>query len=149
MADTISSQERSRLMSRVKSKGNLTTEVAMVRIMRAGGVVGWRRHVKVFSFRPDFVFRKERVALFVDGCFWHSCPIHGTTPLSNEDFWSAKLEANVLRDRRADRVLADSGWKAVRFWEHEVRHMPLLCLDLLLYALDRKNPTSRCVGAVS
>lgn len=144
MADTMSREQRSRLMSRIKSRGNSTTEVAMVGIMRRSGIVGWRRHLRILSFRPDFVFRRERVVVFVDGCFWHSCPEHGSVPSSNVDFWRGKLEANLARDRRADTSLADSGWKVVRLWEHDVRRRPLACAGVILEALARKDSASCC-----
>lgn len=69
--------------------------------------------------RPDIVFTRRRVAVFVDGCFWHVCPKHGREPTRNEWYWSPKLRRNVERDRRADRALADAGWLIVRVWEHE------------------------------
>jgi DNA mismatch endonuclease (patch repair protein) len=69
--------------------------------------------------RPDLVFTRARVAVFVDGCFWHSCPEHGDRPRINTGYWLPKLEANVARDRRVDRALTDDGWDVVRIWEHE------------------------------
>jgi DNA mismatch endonuclease (patch repair protein) len=69
--------------------------------------------------RADLVFRKSRVAVFVDGCFWHQCPRHKTMPSSNREWWSAKLAANVSRDRDTDRRLREAGWRVVRIWEHE------------------------------
>ena len=69
--------------------------------------------------RPDLVFPTEKVAVFVDGCFWHSCPVHGSQPVANADWWRAKLAANVERDRRHDRELRDAGWVVLRFWEHD------------------------------
>jgi DNA mismatch endonuclease (patch repair protein) len=69
--------------------------------------------------RPDIIFTRARVAVFVDGCFWHSCPEHGTRPAANGDWWGRKLAANVDRDRRNDRSLSAAGWKVVRIWEHE------------------------------
>lgn len=69
--------------------------------------------------RADIVFPKERVAVFVDGCFWHSCPQHGTMPKANRAWWEAKLERNRERDADTDRRLADDGWCSVRVWEHE------------------------------
>ena len=69
--------------------------------------------------RPDVLFPAERVAVFLDGCFWHSCPEHGTTPHANRRWWIEKLAANVKRDRRHDRELGDAGWLVLRFWEHE------------------------------
>lgn len=69
--------------------------------------------------RPDIVFTRAKVAIFVDGCFWHACPTHGTRPANNAAFWSTKLDGNVQRDRHQDRVLRDAGWRVVRVWEHE------------------------------
>lgn len=69
--------------------------------------------------KPDVVFTRRKVAVFVDGCFWHSCPVHGTSPKSNTSYWGPKLKANVERDRRNDAGLAGEGWLVVRIWEHE------------------------------
>ena len=69
--------------------------------------------------RGDLVFTRARVVVFVDGCFWHRCPQHATSPRHNGDWWQAKLDANVARDRATDRRLADAGWRVVRSWEHE------------------------------
>jgi DNA mismatch endonuclease (patch repair protein) len=68
--------------------------------------------------RPDIVFTRKRVAIFVDGCFWHGCPLHGETPASNVTFWNQKLSANVTRDRMQDRLLDAANWTVVRIWEH-------------------------------
>ncbi|MEV4692074.1 very short patch repair endonuclease [Micromonospora echinospora] len=69
--------------------------------------------------RPDIVFTRRKVAIFVDGCFWHACPQHGREPTRNEWYWSPKLRRNVERDRLADQALVDAGWQVVRIWEHE------------------------------
>jgi DNA mismatch endonuclease (patch repair protein) len=87
-----------------------------------------RLEVLGFRVRPDVVFTKARVAVFVDGCFWHSCPDHGTRPRSNKHYWLPKLRRVLKRDRRADRQLTRAGWAVVRVWEHAsaeeaVRHV--------------------------
>jgi len=69
--------------------------------------------------RPDITFTRRRVAVFVDGCFWHGCPEHQRKPRSNVDYWKPKLDANVARDRRVDAALLAAGWRVVRVWEHE------------------------------
>lgn len=71
------------------------------------------------TVRPDVVFARKRVAVFVDGCFWHSCPLHCRPPASNQSYWEPKLARNVLRDSLVARLLADDGWTVVRVWEHE------------------------------
>lgn len=69
--------------------------------------------------RPDIVFTRVRVAVFVDGCFWHRCPEHGTSPKTNADWWRQKLDTNVERDRTTDTALVEAGWTVIRIWEHE------------------------------
>ena len=71
------------------------------------------------SPRPDIAFTKQRVAVFIDGCFWHQCPDHATMPKANRDFWEPKLRRNVERDRENDAALEATGWTVLRFWEHE------------------------------
>ena len=68
----------------------------------------------------DIAFTRWRVAVFVDGCFWHACPRHGSIPKNNHEWWRVKLQANVLRDRGADQARRAAGWRVVRIWEHEV-----------------------------
>ncbi|MFI5537945.1 very short patch repair endonuclease [Nocardia sp. NPDC051900] len=71
------------------------------------------------KIRPDIVFTARRVAVFVDGCFWHVCPEHGRQPATNEWYWTPKLKRNIERDKAADIALVHAGWKVVRLWEHE------------------------------
>jgi DNA mismatch endonuclease (patch repair protein) len=70
--------------------------------------------------RPDFVFTRLRIAVFVDGCFWHCCPLHSTQPKNNADFWQKKLATNQARDRLVIRTLRAHGWKVLRIWEHDL-----------------------------
>lgn len=72
--------------------------------------------------RPDIVFTRAKIAVFVDGCFWHGCPDHGTKPTRNADYWTAKLERNIERDRRNNALLEEAGWTVIRIWEHEASH---------------------------
>lgn len=78
-----------------------------------------RRAVRELAVRPDILFGPARVAVFVDGCFWHACPLHSTLPKANRAWWSEKLAANVARDRRNDEALARHGWEVIRIWEHD------------------------------
>lgn len=79
-----------------------------------------RVDLETLRVRVDVAFPKAAVAVFVDGCFWHSCPVHGTQPRANESYWSAKLRRNVERDRRVDEALSLAGWSVLRLWEHEL-----------------------------
>jgi len=78
-----------------------------------------RAPLKGMRRRADVVFPRRRVAVYVDGCFWHSCPVHATHPRNNAQWWADKLAANVARDRDTDRRLHEAGWTVVRIWEHE------------------------------
>ncbi|GAA0253476.1 very short patch repair endonuclease [Saccharothrix mutabilis subsp. mutabilis] len=78
-----------------------------------------RRPVRAVRREADVVFGPAKVAVFVDGCFWHGCPDHGTWPKRNSDFWRTKIESNQARDLNTDKVLAEAGWLAIRVWEHE------------------------------
>jgi len=93
-------------------------ELALRRELHARGL-RFRKEYRALPGRPDVAFTRARLAVFVDGCFWHRCPLHGTLPKHNADWWLAKLDANVARDQRQDRQLVDSGWTVIRVWEHE------------------------------
>jgi DNA mismatch endonuclease (patch repair protein) len=122
--DILDTERRSRVMAAIRSTGNLSTEVALARALRRNGVTGWRRHLPIrighLAIRPDFVFRKTRLAVFVDGCFWHQCPLHATLPATRRNQWRLKLKANKARDLRSNRALGGSGWRVLRIWEHAV-----------------------------
>ena len=116
MADVFTKAKRSAVMARIRSRGNRATELRLIALMREHGITGWRRNTPVFG-KPDFVFRSERVAVFVDGCFWHCCPRHATMPANNRVFWKAKFARNARRDRAVTRTLRAAGWTVLRVWE--------------------------------
>lgn len=105
-------------MSRIRSRGNKKTELAMVKLLRKNRIIGWRRHQPLVG-TPDFVFRKLKLAIFVDGCFWHGCKEHGVRP-GSKPFWKTKFIHNKAHDRRVNRSLRACGWRVLRVWEHEL-----------------------------
>jgi DNA mismatch endonuclease, patch repair protein len=122
-------------MSRIRSRGNKDTEVALAKLLRRYKITGWRRHLEIVTsprpspqrgegvrVRPDFVFGQVRLALFVDGCFWHGCPKHETKPKNNRAFWRKKLSSNKKRDQLVTRTLRRAKWRVLRIWEHELAH---------------------------
>ena len=116
--DVFSKEKRSEVMSRIRGKGNRDTELRLLSIFREFRIRGWRRNARVFG-KPDFVFPHERLAVFVDGCFWHrhkGCKF-AYVPKSRLEFWLPKFENNVARDRVVGRELRKSGWKILRIWE--------------------------------
>jgi DNA mismatch endonuclease, patch repair protein len=119
MTDVFTPAKRSEVMSRIRGMGNKETEVALAKLMRRNGIKGWRRRQSLFG-KPDFLFRAARLAIFVDGCFWHGCLKHSKVPRNNRPFWLKKLEGNKKRDRMVNRVLRSQGWRVLRIWEHEL-----------------------------
>ena len=136
--DTVSKIERSRIMARVKSKGNKSTETLMVAYLRKAQLSGWRRHYPIEG-KPDFVFPLKRVALFVDGCFWHNCQKHCRLPEANHNYWKSKISRNAQRDKRVNRELRKSGWRVVRIWEHDLVKNPAACMRRIQKALFPKK----------
>ena len=128
MTDILTKAQRSALMAKVKGWGNASTELRLVAVFRALGITGWRRSATLqfktdkmkFKVRPDFVFRTRKLAVFVDGCFWHGCPIHATQPEQNAEFWSQKIARNQARDLLVTRQLRARGWRVLRLWEHDL-----------------------------
>ena len=136
MADVFTPAKRSQVMSRIRGRGNRDTEVALARLFRQRGITGWRRHQRLFG-KPDFIFRGQRLAVFVDGCFWHRCPRHSNIPVANRAFWKEKLTANARRDRLVNVSLKNKGWRVVRIWEHDLAKRSNSCVGKIVAALTR------------
>ncbi len=118
--DMVNSKKRSWIMAQVKSSGNASTEAALLAIFRRLRIVGWRRKYPLFG-KPDFVFPRARVAVFVDGCFWHGHPRKCRLPKKNREYWSNKIARNIARDRLVVRTLKEQGWKVIRIWENCIK----------------------------
>lgn len=119
MADTVSKAKRSEIMSKIRSRGNKRTELAMVQLLRAHKITGWRRHYPIIG-KPDFAFPQQKVAIFVDGCFWHGCPKCYRQPKMNKSYWRSKVNANKDRDSLITKTLRKKGWTVFRVWEHQM-----------------------------
>src|SRR6202166_2805063 len=120
MADLLSREQRSRNMSSIRSKGNVSTEQAFAKLLRVAGISGWRRHLPIPG-KPDFVFLSQRLVVFIDGCFWHGCPRCYRLPEDNRPYWKAKVLSNRRRDRRQTRELKSLHWHVLRIWEHSLK----------------------------
>ena len=121
MTDIFSKQKRSEVMYKILGKGNEKTEVRLARLMRAEGIRGWRRHLPILG-RPDFSFQRQKVTVFVDGCFWHGCSRCFRLPKQNRAFWKAKIEGNRKRDLSVNGRLRRLGWKVIRIRECQLKH---------------------------
>lgn len=113
--------QRSRIMSAVRSHGNKSTELRLIEIMKWHKISGWRRDWPLPG-KPDFVFPKYKLAIFVDGCFWHGCPRCYSEPKDNVEYWRKKIRGNSLRDRRIVRLLNAKEWHVLRLWEHSLKN---------------------------
>ncbi len=127
MSDVYDKEKRSDVMSKVRSKGNKSTELRLIEIFTERKIKGWRRNYPVKG-HPDFVFLKRRIAVFADGCFWHGHDCRNTRPKQNKDFWSAKREKNIARDKVVTEEFERRGWTVLRIWECELKRKNLLAL---------------------
>lgn len=141
MADTLTRRERSQRMSLVRASGNKATELFLAVALRRHGLKGWRRKTTVFG-KPDFAWMRQRIALFVDGCFWHGCPTHSRIPKSRKEFWIPKLERNRSRDRQVTARLQRAGWSVLRIWECDLRKPTFLRKLQLLEELLHEQRSS-------
>ncbi|HEY6871322.1 MAG TPA: very short patch repair endonuclease [Geobacteraceae bacterium] len=117
--DIVNPQERSRIMGNIRARGNKSTELKLIKLFKKNGLTGWKRNYPVKG-KPDFVFLPQRVAIFVDGCFWHGCEEHCHIPSSNQSYWLAKINRNKERDIAITTAFQNRNWKVIRIWEHEL-----------------------------
>lgn len=120
MADVFDKQTRSKIMSKVKSKNNKSTELKMIEYFKEIELKGWRRNYKLFG-KPDFTFPKKRVVVFVDGCFWHGHNCRNLKPKQNKEYWEKKIQKNKERDKLVTETLTQKGWKVYRIWECQLK----------------------------
>jgi DNA mismatch endonuclease Vsr len=127
------------VMKAVRGKGNQTTEGRFQAALTEAGITGWELHSKAIQGRPDFFFPRERMAVFVDGCFWHGCDKCGHIPKKNNAFWTAKISRNKERDAHTSAKIRRQGIAVLRFWEHEISESISRCISLL-----QKRMRQRC-----
>ena len=121
MADNLSAADRLKTMRAVKSS-NTRLERKLYAMLAGMGLHGWRRHAADVSGKPDVVFPERKLAVFVDGCFWHGCPIcERKLPETNPEYWRQKIRRNAERDAQNVAALTADGWRVVRIWEHELK----------------------------
>ena len=137
-APPASSNRARKVMLGNRSESSVERELRSV-LHKSG--LRFRKHMaplKGLRCKPDIVFPRRRIAVFVDGCFWHSCPQHRSAPKANSQWWRTKLEANVARDRRNDAALVHAGWTVLRFWTHQsIEDMA----DVVLRAVEVADPS--------
>ena len=126
-------------MARIKGR-DTAPEILLRRRLWAAGLRFRLGRIMPLPGKPDLVFMGARVAVFIDGCFWHGCPVHGHTPRSNVAYWQKKLMNNIARDKQTDGKLVALGWLPVRLWEHEIKEDVDDCVKRITEALNlRRN----------
>lgn len=116
--DTVSKEQRRKNMQAIRSQSQLENLVTK-ELWKRG--VRFRKNVKSLFGKPDIAIQKYKIAIFIDSCFWHACPIHGNRPKSNQEYWDAKLARNKKRDSDVNQYYVERGWSVKRIWEHEIK----------------------------
>jgi len=139
LADVFTKEVRSQVMQTVRSKENKSTELRIIKLFRENSISGWRRNYLVKG-RPDFVFLNKRLAIFVDGCFWHGHDCRNTKPEDNKEYWSKKIARNKKHDADITQLFQARGWSVIRIWECQlIKRKTGETLDRILAALDMKS----------
>ena len=125
MADIFDKAKRSEIMKKVRSKNNKSTELKLIQIFKENNIHGWRRNYKVKG-HPDFVFLNKKIAIFVDGCFWHGHDCRNTKPKDNQEYWDKKRERNMKHDIEITDYFENRGWTVIRIWECELKNKKAL-----------------------
>jgi DNA mismatch endonuclease, patch repair protein len=122
MVDVLTPDQRKFNMSRIRAI-DTKPEIKLRKLLRSEGVRGYRIHYKLPG-KPDIVFTKKKIAIFIDGCFWHKCPECFHEPETRKEFWMKKIQSNIDRDHKVRGHLKEEGWTVVRIWEHEIKKEP-------------------------
>lgn len=134
MTDVFSKKKRSEIMSHVRNR-DTRPELVLRKALYQAGIRGYRVRTTVKG-HPDIVFPRSRVAIFVDGCFWHGCTRCRNIPSTNLQFWQRKIQANRERDKFINQTLQNQGWTVLRFWEHDIKDDLPECIDKVRKALQ-------------
>ena len=120
MADVFDGKKRSEIMKKVRSRNNKSTELKLIQVFRENSIKGWRRGYPVKG-HPDFVFLDKKIAVFVDGCFWHGHDCRNTRPADHAEYWAKKRERNIRYDKEVTAMFEQRGWRVIRIWECELK----------------------------
>lgn len=145
--DVHTRSQRSYNMSRIRNR-DTKPELKLRKALTALGQ-RYRLSPRDVPGRPDIVIRKAKLAIFVDGCFWHGCPEHYQPPAANADFWRRKISANMARDKDTAAALKASGWTVLRFWEHEIGSDSAACAEKVERSLRDARPAAKTTAATA
>lgn len=143
MSDVFDKKARSNVMRAVKSKNPKSTELALIKLFKENHITGWRHNYDVKG-HPDFVFLKKRIAIFVDGCFWHGHDCRNTRPADNAEYWAKKRARNMQHDKEITQLFERRGWRVIRIWECELSKKNIAqTLQRIMTALEKAEGFSQ------
>lgn len=137
MTDVLSPEQRHRNMCKIKGQ-NTGPEIKLRKLLYHSGIRGYRIHYNLPG-KPDLVFIKKKIVIFIDGCFWHRCPECYKEPKTRVEFWRTKIGKNVEHDVKINELLKNMGWKVIRIWEHDVRKNPIDIVNRITQLLQDLN----------
>ena len=137
MTDVLTPKQRTYNMSQIRGK-NTRPEVKLRKLLWSAGIRGYRIHYNLTG-KPDIVFIKKKIAIFIDGCFWHKCPICFKEPETRKEFWIEKIQSNIDRDKKVNEKLENIGWTVIRIWEHEIKKDPEKCIEIITEKLQNSD----------
>jgi DNA mismatch endonuclease, patch repair protein len=137
MTDVLTQEQRKFNMTRIKGK-NTGPEVKLRKLLFANGIRGYRIYYEIPG-KPDIVFVKKKIAIFIDGCYWHKCPVCFQEPETRKEFWMKKIHSNVERDKKINDKLQKEGWNVIRIWEHEIRKKPEKIVSEIQELINKSN----------
>jgi DNA mismatch endonuclease (patch repair protein) len=144
MTDVLTEEQRKYNMSRIRGK-DTSPELKIRKKLYSQGLRGYRVHYQLPG-RPDITFTRYRIAVFIDGCYWHKCPECFTEPQTRREFWMNKINRNVERDKEINLLLESDGWHVLRFWEHQVRKDAQSVVDMIYNAIQIKKNLMKTLG---
>ena len=139
MADVFTKNKRSEIMSRIRAKNTKLEKDFLKKLSGLFHKVGYRyrKHYLGLPGKPDIAFPARKIAVFIDGCFWHGCRLHSRVPLSNISYWKKKLKRNQLHDKEMNRAIRKRGWRVVRIWEHQAKKKPEQAIGKIMRVLKQ------------
>lgn len=133
MTDKITKEQRSKVMKSIRAQSKLENQVSKALWSKG---MRFRKNVRSLYGTPDISIKKYKLVIFIDSCFWHSCPIHGSIPKSNQEYWQLKIQRNILHDREVTSYYKKNGWYIIRVWEHDIRDNFDQIINDILHSVD-------------
>ena len=140
MTDKITKDQRSKVMKSIRAQSKLENQVSKA-LWRKG--LRFRKNVRSLYGTPDISIKKYKVVIFIDSCFWHSCPLHGKMPKSHQEFWQKKLQRNVEHDKEVTSYYLDKGWNIMRIWEHDINENFEQIIEIILSFVEKAKKNER------